>query len=148
MFVKTHGTPIIPLSFKIPNNSAVWPERLKGMKLGKEAGILRQRNADLELPPGDVDILDQVGFAWRWNEWTWQHRAALLAYKEVHGDMNVPKKFIIPSKKPWPEVVWNFKLGDTVDTIRSTGGYVEDYPKRRRWLEFRGFVFDDKERLF
>jgi hypothetical protein len=66
-------------------------------------------------------------------------RAALLAYKEVHGDLQVPKAFVVPSEAPWSEEAWGMKLGGRVDGIRSQEHYVKDHPERRAELDALGF---------
>jgi hypothetical protein len=64
--------------------------------------------------------LDALGFVWDDWERRWEEvRAALLAYREVHGDLEVPQLFVVPSEAPWPEEAWGMKLGSRVSHIRS-----------------------------
>jgi hypothetical protein len=52
--------------------------------------------------------LDALGFVWDEFERRWEEvRAALLAYQELHGDLEVPKAFVVPSEAPWPEEAWD-----------------------------------------
>ena len=66
-------------------------------------------------------------------------RAALRAYQEVHGDLQVPFAFVVPSEAPWPEEAWGMKLGRRVDGIRHRGDFVKDLPERRAKLDGLGF---------
>ena len=65
-------------------------------------------------------------------------RAALLAYKEVHGDLEVPQAFVVLSEAAWPEEAWGLKLGLRVKQIRK-GSYVKGHPERRAELGKMGF---------
>lgn len=50
--------------------------------------------------------------------------SALRRYKEVFGDLSVPKSFVIPTSNfDWPEETWGMKLGEVVDCIKSTDDY-------------------------
>ena len=33
-----------------------------------------------------------------------QSRAALIRYKELHGDLTVPSTFVVPHSPDWPQV--------------------------------------------
>ena len=44
---------------------------------------------------------------------------ALLKYKEVHGHMHVPFRFVVPSDEQWPQEMWEMMLGKMVSEIRS-----------------------------
>ena len=84
--------------------------------------------------------LDALGFVWDEFERRWEEvRAALLVYQEVHGDLEVPYAFVVPSEAPWPQEAWGIKLGDRVNNIRSREDYVKDHPVRRAELDALGF---------
>ena len=34
---------------------------------------------------------------------------SLKSYKQVHGDLKVPKMFVVPSEEPWPEEAWGLR---------------------------------------
>ena len=77
---------------------------------------------------------------WSIPEWQWQRvLQALAVYKELHGDLEVPKAFVVPSEAPWPAEVWGLKLGHRVSDIRSSEQYVKDAPERRAELDAMGF---------
>ena len=63
----------------------------------------------------------------------------MLAYKQEHGDLEVPMLFVVPSEAPWPEEAWGVKLGVSVSTIRSQEIHVKDHPERRAELDALGF---------
>jgi hypothetical protein len=91
--------------------------------------------------------LDALGFVWDDLERRWEEvRAALLAYQEVHGDLQVLRSFVVPSEAPWPEKAWGMQLGIRVSDIRRREDYVKDNPERRVELNALGFVWDDIER--
>jgi hypothetical protein len=87
--------------------------------------------------------LDALGFVWDDRERRWEEvHAALLAYQEVHGDLEVPQAFVVPSEAPWPEEAWGVPLGSRVHTIRSQEIFVKHHPERRAELDALGFVWD------
>jgi hypothetical protein len=143
--VANSGHAIIPPKFVLTGKA--WPSDLEGYNLGKVAAKYRQQYRELNLPHEDFQQLDGVGFAWCSNEWQWENVVvpALLKYKELHGDMHVPRRFVVPSSEPWPDEMWEMALGNTVNNIRSSGQFVRDDPERRQWLEEKGFVFDVPE---
>ena len=67
-----------------------------------------------------------------------------MTYKEVHGDLLVPFRFVVPSSAPWAEDTWGLRLGATVNHIRTDGTYLrgDDAAQRRAWLDEMGFVWD------
>ena len=56
---------------------------------------------------------------------------SLLVYKEIYGYLYVPQSFIVPNDPRWPEDTWGLRLGGRVNTMRSTGALVMNYPERR-----------------
>jgi len=58
-------------------------------------------------------------------------RTALLEYKAVYGDLNVPKSYVIPSndtrfsKGTYEMKLWGMKLGQVVNDIRNSNTYKE-----------------------
>ena len=147
-FVQAHqvyaaksGRATIPLKFVL--NGPSWPSNLEGYELGKVAAKYRKQYRELNLPNDDFQQLEVVGFAWCSNEWKWENVVvpALLKYKELHGDMHVPSCFVVPSSEPWPEEMWEMKLGSTVHMIRTSDTFVRDDPERRQVLDDMGFVW-------
>ena len=88
----------------------------------------------------DVAQLDALRFVWSMPEWRWQCvLQSLVAYKKLHGDLQVPSEFVVPSEAPWPKEAWGLKLGQRVNNIRSAEQYVKDEPERRAELDAMGF---------
>jgi hypothetical protein len=113
--------------------------------LAKKYRVLYRR---LQLPQEDFEQLEEIGFAWCKNEERWEKVVvpALLTYKEINGDLEVPRTFEVPPSSPWPEHLWGMKLGMTVHRIRSAEYFVRNDPERRQWLDSTGFVWDEFER--
>ena len=142
-YVEHHRTALIPAGFVVPNDSPECPREHHGMALGKEAKGYRKQFLDQTMPLEDVRVLEDIGFAWERSEYQWSHVVvpALMAYKKVHGDVNVAKSFVVPAEDPWPNKSWGVRLGAIVSQIRSSGYFIGDHPGRRQWLEHEGFVF-------
>ncbi|OQR84817.1 hypothetical protein ACHHYP_12790 [Achlya hypogyna] len=65
---------------------------------------------------------------------------ALTVYKEMHGDLLVPYRFIVPNgDERWPQETWGMALGNLVHKLRQSSSLGAD---RRSALEELGFVFD------
>ena len=81
-----------------------------------------------KLIPFRVKMLNEIGFVWDEYERRWMEEVqpALLAYREVYGDLRVPGGFVVPSEAPWPEACWEMKLGNTVHNIRALEHFVKD----------------------
>ena len=118
-YVHHHRTALIPAGFVVPNDSREWPPEHHGMALGKEAKGYRKQFLDQTMPLEDVRVLEDIGFAWERSEYQWSHVVvpALMAYKKVHGDLNVAKSFVVPEEDPWPIKSWGARLGNTVIRI-------------------------------
>ena len=88
-----------------------------------------------------------MGFIWDVYEEHWQRiLKSLHVYKELHGDLEVPYDFVVPSEAPWPEDAWGITLGTRLADIRSTGEcYVKDRPDRVAELNRMGFIWDVNE---
>ena len=129
----------VPCNFVVPW-SRDWPEEFWGLKLGGVVNNIRggRTHADKkkELEAAGFDFAKQaVGVAIGWEV----VKAALLAYKELEGDLLVPPTFVVPHDDPeiWPESTWGVKLGSIVNHIRHNGTY-KDYKQE---LLAMGFVY-------
>ena len=136
----------VPTAFVVPDADG-WPEEAHGLELGLQVSGLRTKKKRGTLSQDDVAQLEALRFVWDVPEWRWQCvRQSLLAYQEVHGDLEVLRPFVVPSEAPWPEEAWGIKLGDRVNTIRSEETFVKHHPERRAELDGLGFVWDEYER--
>ena len=129
----------VPYKFVVPDADG-WPEEAHGLELGLQVSGLRTQKKRGTLSQDDVAQLEALRFVWDVPEWRWQCvLQSLQAYQEVHGDLQVPNAFVVPSEVPWPEEAWGVPLGSRVDTIRSQEMYVKDHPERRAELDALGF---------
>ena len=141
-----HGHVRVPTSFVVPDEEG-WAVEARGLKLGREVDALRRKKKKGALSDGDTSQLNALSFVWSIPEWQWQRVLQLLAmYKELHGNLQVPHAFVVPSKTPWPAEAWGLKLGFSVINIRHNEHYIKDEPERRAELDAMGFVWDDLER--
>jgi hypothetical protein len=136
------------LKFIVPIDDK-WPVECHGMELGADAARYRAKRKQGKLSAADEFALSGFGFVFDYNDWRWELKvqSALVTYNKVHGDLNIPRKFTIPSIAPWAEETWGMKLGNTVRDIRHDGAYLsDDKLERKEWLDEMGFVWDDLER--
>ena len=140
------GNAVVPNKLvKTPENEAkhaAWSE------IHKSAAAFRKRYLDQTLSQEDFEQLEAMGFVWFRSEWAWEKQIVpgLVAYKAIHGNLEVPYSFVVPASEGWPERLHGFRLGNAVHSIRSRQSHVEDDPERRQWLDNMGFVWDDLER--
>ena len=110
------------------------------MKLGHRVNDIRHSEHFVKHHPERRAELDALGFVWDDLERRWEEvHAALQAYKELHGDLEVPYAFVVPSEAPWLEEAWGMKLGYRVNNIRGKEDYVKHHPERRAELDALGF---------
>ena len=110
------------------------------MKLGWRVDGIRSQERYVKDHPERRAELDAMGFVWDDWERRWEEvHAALRAYQEVHGDLEVPFAFVVPSEAPWAEEAWGMKLGWKVSDIRRRGDFVREDPERRAELDALGF---------
>ena len=125
----------VPYDFVIPNGRD-WAEDLWSMKLGVTVANIRNQGCYSTYRAE----LEEMGFCFdpqrTVHGWEKVSRA-LLTYKSMHGDLLVPKGFVIPNGSDWAEDLWSMQLGATVCSIRNKG-YYSTY---RAELEEMGFSF-------
>ena len=90
-----------------------------------------------------------AGLVWERDEYLWRRAtSALLTYRELHGDLRVPRDFEVPRQEPWERLSWGLRLGLTVNSIRRPQqNLVRDKPERREWLDGIGFESNQSERM-
>ena len=133
---------LVPQVFVIPKTRD-WPEDLWDMKLGIIVSNIRN-NSQYSAYRSQ---LEEMGFKFdsqrTASSWETMKRA-LLAYKSLHGNLLVPKRFVIPKGREWPEDLWEIKLGCVVSNIRNNG----QYSTYRSELEEMGFNFDSQRAAY
>ena len=116
--------------------------------MGADAAKARRFARRERLGVADRATLIDAGFEWDYGDHRWAvTTAALQTYLDLHGDLRVPKGFVVPAKAhQWPEACWGMRLDKTVRNIRSQEIFVKDRPERREWLDSVGFVWHVKRR--
>ena len=138
-YKKLHGDLEVPYRFVVPSE-APWPAEVWGLKLGSRVSNIRSQEIFVKEHPERRAELDAMGFVWDGLERRWELvRDALGVYKELHGDLEVPYLFVVPSAATWPAEAWGLKLGSRVQKIRSQEYFVKEHPERRAELDEVGF---------
>jgi hypothetical protein len=149
-----HGNLDVPQRYKVPAEDP-WPEVMWGMQLGSMVKNIRCHTVFVRGNPERQQWLNDRDFRFETNNniapqadanWEGSVVPSLKAFKQVHGDLNVPSVFVVPSEEPWPEEAWGLRLGAATSQIRTSGIYIRNRPERRLQLEDMGFVFDGDER--
>ncbi|TYZ63389.1 hypothetical protein PybrP1_001925 [[Pythium] brassicae (nom. inval.)] len=175
-FRETHGHVAVPLRFAVPQaepvasappssptlgpgappagapeeNSAAWPEELRGMKLGttlarfvRVAHLPKHAETAQQLRQLGVPVDEARG---DWKRFLWEHVAveALRTFHALHGDFLVPCAFRVPrGDAQWPRQTWGYKLGYWVVELRRDQGRLERYQLED--LRALGFAWDARE---
>ncbi|KAF0690250.1 Aste57867_18347 [Aphanomyces stellatus] len=136
----THLTP----SFVVPDDHAAWPSDLHGTMINLTQ--LRKEKREQRLAPAIEAGLDAVGVEWSAHAQHWRETLlALETYESLHGDLLVPKDFIIPASSPsWPPQLWGKKLGHVVCALRTRKPPLET--SKRTALDALGFVWGVRAR--
>ena len=145
VYKELHGDLKVPISFAVPSE-APWPEDAWGINLGTRLAAIRSHKIYVKDRPDRVAELNRMGFIWDVYEEQWQRILdSLQVYKELHGNLEVPREFAVPSEAPWPEDAWGIKLGSRVVTIRNQECHVKDRPDRVAELNRMGFIWNINE---
>ncbi|KDO25649.1 hypothetical protein SPRG_08948 [Saprolegnia parasitica CBS 223.65] len=111
-----HGHANVPHRFKVPDRSALWPQRFWQLKLGAVVQGLRHGPP---LSADKMDALANLGFAWTVSAYSWENKLlALHSFGRLHGHLMVPSGFMVPSDQAWPASTWALKLGHIVSGLR------------------------------
>jgi hypothetical protein len=149
-----HGDLAVTFLFVVPSCNP-WSEKLWGMQLGKKVSCIRSGGTSVNGHPERRQWLEDMGFRFETavvhnlkNDQRWEKEVvpALMTYKQMHGNLLVPNSLAVPSRKPWPKHLWGMRLGNVVNSIRSSKTYVHDDPERRQWLDSIGFEWDEHKR--
>lgn len=143
-YKELYGNMLIPARFVVPADDSNWPQETWGYKLGRNVESIRagRTHADMQ------EDLVNIGFVFEqtrtYNRTNYQFkRATLIRYKEIFGDMNVPRSFVVPSDDPrWSEEMWGFSLGQSVISLRCG----DSHKSMRDDLLSIGFSFDVRKR--
>jgi hypothetical protein len=103
-----------------------------------------QKEEYSSLPVEFRRVLETLGFVRAVRQYHWNEviMPALRRYYEVHGDLDVPYRFVVPREdETWPKASWGWNLGYTVKGIRSKELYAEQVAAHREELERMAFCF-------
>jgi hypothetical protein len=121
IFQQIHGHMHVSRDFDIAPTNRQYPLHLRGISLGKIISAIRHS----KLRTAQKDALFALGLP-RSEESTKQKyeyplvKEALEAYRDVHGDMLVPARYIIPRKNTrFPAHLQGIRLGQIVNKIRN-----------------------------
>ncbi|EQC32796.1 hypothetical protein SDRG_09335 [Saprolegnia diclina VS20] len=146
----------MPTAFRVPASSA-YPPHLHDMALGKIVG--RIRCGDCVMTPSRLRDLDALGFRWRAGRMgcryetcqvsptradhrtprfvSWSDQIdALLTYRRLHGNLEIPFGFIVPSTAEWPTAMHDVHLTHVLPMLRKHVYELPDhYTERVHGLE-------------
>jgi hypothetical protein len=124
----------------VPEWPSEWPESMQGNKLGrtvshiKNGKLFGDRKADLIEIGFDYDHGSDRSSNYE------RTKSALMRFKQLYGDLNVPSTYIVPEKKEWSSSLWSCQLGQLVDSIR--GGFA--HVSQRNDLSAVGLDYDSQ----
>jgi hypothetical protein len=136
------GDMLVPRQFVIPEGDDKWHRNIWGMKLGTVVYNIRGGSSYAD----QREDLLSIGFCFDALQARYDIlKQALLRYKEINGDMLVPKSFEVPTDNDtWPSDLWGMKLGVAVYNIRGRKGSFSD---KREDLLSMGFVYNIHKRF-
>ncbi|KAF0705763.1 Aste57867_6920 [Aphanomyces stellatus] len=161
VYRQLHGHVAVPQSFVVPPAANAWPTTLWHYALGARVTDVRHK-----VLSGDrARELDALGFVWEVTEYK---RAVVLAalenYHALHGHVNVPVSFVVPSstgddekdddddddddderdddddEPGWPRLFHGLRLGNAVMSLRSHASQLS--PVQVDVLDDLGFVWE------
>ena len=131
-----NGNLLVPSKFTVPYNEP-WKKEAYGLKLGRSVDKIRNDNGY----KSKKNELLMLGFDYRSSvEKKWNNivHPALTRYKEINGDLLVPRSFKVPSTDDWPESLHGYNLGQLVHSIR----FKSVYESKHQILKDMGFIFE------
>eukprot|EP00752_Nemacystus_decipiens_P004819 g4386.t1 len=142
-YKEIEGSLLVPHSFVVPEGGP-WPLCCQGMRLGAKVSGVRNQSLYVRTDVARWYQLDAMGFVWDLTDAPFrQVYDALLQYKALHGNLNVPVAFCVPSSPPWHQDLWGLALGQRVLDIRAKHRYIRNDPERIRLLNKAGFRWAD-----
>ncbi|KAE8912057.1 hypothetical protein PF005_g27389 [Phytophthora fragariae] len=135
VFLATEKHLMVPLKFTVPYGDPKYPVEAWGYPLGMHCRNLRVlKQQDKEMPFFALDDLEALDFPWDMRQHKWEVLVlpSLQKYYEINGHSEVPSTFIVPSDDDrWSKVLWGFRLGQSVTSMR----YADTYRAQREASE-------------
>jgi len=123
VYQEIYGDLLVPRSYSIPIDDIRYPERMRGRSLGTIVCDIRNNVAYKKYH----DELIAIGFDFFSQKRRGDFellKESLLAFKEIHGDLLVPKMFVIPiHDERYPEGMRGKYLGRIVYNIKNCDHY-------------------------
>ena len=133
------GDVSIHYKFKIPKSQS-WPKHLQNFELGRKLKQLLESDEFITMHPDKVKRLQALGLDSDFAGSAWNIvLSALSTYKDIHGDLMIPSRYVVPDEDPWPRLARGIALGVRVASIRSSGAYILNHPERKQKLDEMGF---------
>ncbi|KAE9016520.1 hypothetical protein PR001_g14632 [Phytophthora rubi] len=143
VFHQLHHHCLVGRPFKVPH-AAPWPEEAWDLRLGTIVNGIRTGRNYAEFVARDMDILNEIGFAWDHYVATWNERIipALQTYVAEFNTCRMSKSFVVPACEPWPKSAWNMALGTQVSNMKYHGYYFSYIGRDIDRLKVLGFSFE------
>ena len=117
--IPPHKMISIATNFTVPNTSH-WPAHLRGFKLGSSLHGLRYNPKSSHLR----GILSELGIKGAGREQRFDtFLTALAVYRDLYGDLAVPRDFEVPKSDAWPRETWGMRLGVVTSSTRQRKCY-------------------------
>lgn len=55
---------------------------------------------------------------------------AIYTYKKVFGDTDIPIKFVVPAKEPWPEKLHDLRVGKRLEKLLTSQEFFDSHPDK------------------
>jgi len=96
-----------------------------------------------------IRLEEELGIKVGLSDWD-KFYQALTVFKQIKNSMKVLARFTIPAEEPWPEDLWNYRLGVRVGNLRTTGRFltgIDEETKEERVAMLDEIGFEWKPRL-
>jgi hypothetical protein len=111
-YKQLHGDLEVPQSFVVPE-SEEWREEMWGKELGNTVSSIRTQDYFVRDSQERMQWSEEAGFRFETadcnsqpaNDEQWEKKVlpAITTYKQVHGDLQVPSEYVVPSSGEWEE---------------------------------------------
>ena len=153
VYKQIYGDLRVPAKFVIPDDDDRWSRLSRGLKLGVRVAAIRSAGRYVKERPERKAELDSIGFEWRIRDHTHKQTVAeelfdrvytaLVQYKSIYGNVEVPESFIVPEDNSWSSASWGLALGDHVREISLKDKLVYGHEDREARLTTLGFPMKD-----
>jgi hypothetical protein len=124
-----------------------------GLDFGKAVRSIRSEFSHILKHPHCLKALNAIGFPWNTDDRDYiMLLESLVVYKELNGLEDgdllvVPPTIVVPSDSPWPEHLWDEKLGSQVDLMGYAGSDPRPTYRRLEVMNSLGIKFECQSRL-